>query len=250
MKCLLSGLQMREITFHATSALLDAYLVLYDMLNDDDEELRDLAAEAAAHVVATDNSVIPRLPLAASIELAKFLATNFGTSERVFEGALRRLLGHTRDKKLFVPVSTTLSSLRRSATALFEEEKQNLYIDDIREAHTWSDIAAQLTPPEKSKLPHILISWASDGLDTLATVIQEEEADGVLGWTSKAEVYVTGIRVIRSADALLRAQGFGCSGHDASLLRTKLKNVLELGKKSQLHERWVLWTRSALQPSS
>lgn len=250
MKCLLGGLQMRGVKFNAASALLDAYLILYDMLNDDDEELRDIAAETAAQVVASESSVIPRLPLSASIELAKFLATNFESSERVFEGSLRRLLRQTRSKNIFLPVSTTLASLRRSATALFEEEKQNLYIDDVREAHTWSDIVSQLTPAEESKLPQDLATWVTEGLDTLTSVIKEEEGDGVLGWTSKAEVYVTGIRVIRGATTLLRTQGFGHSGYDASLLRAKLESFLKLGEKSQLHERWVFWTRSALQSSS
>lgn len=236
---------MSGVQFTSTCSLVDAYLVLYDMINDDDEELRDIAAESTTQVLANDKSVIPRLPLASSIELAEFLATNFRSSERVFEGSLRRLLGQNRGDEIFVPVSRSLANLRRGATALFEEEKQNLYIDDVREVQTWSEILTQLSSTQ-SGLSLSFFFWVTEGLDALTSVMREEETDGVLGWTSKSEIYITGIRVISGAGVLLCRNDFGADGFDVSLIRSKLEALLEVGKKTELHERWVFWMQRAL----
>ncbi|KAL1953304.1 hypothetical protein VTO42DRAFT_3034 [Malbranchea cinnamomea] len=247
MKCLLGGLRLLDVQFHSTPSLIEALFVLYDMLNDDDDELRDIAAEAASKILATNGSVIARLPLASSVELSKFLCTNYNSQLQVFEGGVRRLLGRIHSRDMFVPVATTLRELRQGTTALFEEEKQNLYIDDVREVQVWSSVLTQLQPDPSNALSHAFHSWVTEGLDALVDVVREEEADGMLGFTSKPDVYVTGVRVVRSAETLLRTQGYRCSGFDAELLRKKLELLHAQGERSQLHERWMFLITSALE---
>jgi hypothetical protein len=69
----------------------------------------------------------------------------------------------------------------------------------------------------------------------------------MLGWTSKPEIYITGLRVMRGAEIVLRTRGFGRHDFDAASIRAKLEALADTAEKSQLHERWLLWIEAALQ---
>lgn len=75
--------------------LLGIYLILYDMLNDDDEELRDISTITASYVLQSslDGAASALVPLATSSRLAQFLATNFQTSPIILQQAIQRLTG-------------------------------------------------------------------------------------------------------------------------------------------------------------
>jgi hypothetical protein len=74
----------------------------------------------------------------------------------------------------------------------------------------------------------------------------------MLGWTSIPEIYITGLRVIRGTEIVLRTRGFGQHDLDAASIRSKLEALANTAEKSQLHERWLLWIEAAIQhePSS
>ncbi|KAI9870465.1 MAG: hypothetical protein M1830_004221, partial [Pleopsidium flavum] len=133
---------------NTSSALLDVYLALYDTLNDDDEEVRDLGADIVSWIVSTTPLHYPSqslVPLAASLRFSKFLANTYSTSSNLFVQATKRLIGQTEDhycldiirsednavKAMKIQsVHDLLISARTEDTSLFVQEKQNLFIDE------------------------------------------------------------------------------------------------------------------------
>lgn len=67
------------------AVLLDVYLVLYDLLNDDDDEIRDVAASAASWVLSrssvSPDADVALAPLNASALLADFIIDNYSDSK-------------------------------------------------------------------------------------------------------------------------------------------------------------------------
>ena len=249
MKCLLAGLCERNIKFHETPALINAYLLLYDMLNDDDEELRDIAAKIAAKLLTPENTAL-RVPRAASIQLTRFLWENFADSPVLFQGALRRFLGRTHEKTIFVSVSSAYAKAKQEPTMLFAEEKQNLYIDELQEAKTWGGVLGHLAYPNSgvSHLASKFCSWVSDGLKTLADVVRDEESqDGVLGWSTQPDIFMAGYRAIYGAQILLNTRGVGHSEFDAQATSSKLEDIIEHSKNVHLNGHWLATLRSALE---
>src|SRR5436190_1234374 len=126
---------------------LDIYLLLYDMLNDDDEELRDVAAVTASLLLSGPGSrqtqTLALLPTAASFHMTEFLIENYASSPQILRESIRRFLGaRPSDSALievdmFVPVSTLLFGYPKGSSLLFAEEKQNLFIDHAKEARIW-----------------------------------------------------------------------------------------------------------------
>ncbi|KAK2756662.1 hypothetical protein FQN54_005107 [Arachnomyces sp. PD_36] len=239
---------------------LDVYLILYDMLNDDDEELRDISTISCSYILKTlqnsresDSSAL--VPLAASSQLARFLAKNYQESPQILHETIRRLTG--QDVKLpanslgtsMLAVSSFLDEYMQSSTVLFEEEKQNLFIDDAWEADVWSDVLGRLSIPSKRIHPTLskkFPQWVSDGLLSLTEAAQLEGAGGLLGFTSKPEIFVIGLRVIQAARLLLSkdlAVGFD---FDKRLLTTRAIQLLYVGREAWVHSRWLSNLESAL----
>lgn len=244
------------------SVLLEIYLVLYDMLNDDDEELRDLAASTASWVLSCSSvsptKAVALSPLNASELLSKFIAENYASSRLLCQ----RTMAYIADQEprlssatpKFVSFLGRLSELRKESTILFEEEKQNLFIDEVREVDVWSARLRQLNESsyDEGSL-NALFNWVSNGLASLEEILAKEtEKDGLLGWASKTETFTLGVRVFSVAGAVISKDSAASrllGQEQAALLKGKLQALLASGEASLLHDDWVSRIQAALELS-
>ncbi|KKY23312.1 putative heat repeat protein [Diplodia seriata] len=129
-------------------------LIAYDALNDDDDEIRDAAARVATRIVVfgdgdyhphhdvdVDVDAVEKipavLPLAASAKLAAYLRRTYPASRVLCEEAARRLLLEEEEGgeegRSGGGFAARLAEARTENAALFAREKQNLFLDPVRE---------------------------------------------------------------------------------------------------------------------
>ncbi|SMY23097.1 unnamed protein product [Zymoseptoria tritici ST99CH_1A5] len=188
----------------------DLTLAVYDLLNDDDEDVRLLAAEVVPRILS---SIMPSAsppgqqlePIAASQSLLVVLHKRYspGTdASHLTSIALYRGFDFQPMKNTSLSVAEQLTSLSNPDTALFAQEKQNLFLDHAREVRIWAKFLHRLPPPtwtesEMSSFTH----WIHDGLTALSAA--ELEEDGPLGWSTKQEeMFTLGLRVILGVEVL------------------------------------------------
>ncbi|TKA79768.1 hypothetical protein B0A49_02661 [Cryomyces minteri] len=236
--------QLKSSHHHLMPPLLDLYLVVYDALNDDDDEIRETAAKSATRILASEtkgSNSRDVVPLVASQKLLAFLTTSYRSSPKFCTYAVSRLTaGNVTADARIQHVDTVLVQAKKEDTALFAEEKRNLYIDEVREARIWSRVLKELSV---KALPKPLVAkfaqWVSQGIATLTEAAQAE-VDGALGWTSKPEVFALGMRVVYGADVLLdwtlRSKKVPVRGSE---LRRALREFADVGSGAGLHEMWL-----------
>lgn len=230
------------------------------MLNDDDEELRDIAASTASWVLSyssvSPTSALALGPLNASELLATLITDHYSDSVYFARRVIRYLTGQesrisgSENQSSLVPVSALMAQHRQESTVLFVEEKQNLFIDEVREVDVWSRVLLQL---KRNAYPETLIrqisSWVSEALDhLLGLVSQESGSDGLLGWTSKPESFVLGVRAISIASSLASPDFSVPEALDVeqATLRLQLQSLLSAGEKASLHDNWLSRMRVAV----
>lgn len=236
--------------------LLGVYLALYDRLNDDDEEIRDMAAATVSYLLSDpskESASISLVPLAASDLLSEWLSSAYGHSRPLCSSALNRLsqalrvefLGLPSDICLlsapaaYIPVAETLAKARKRNTTMFAEEKQNLFINPVREAEIWARVLLQMAPPAVDA--HVAVAfmeWTVEGLRAL-TDAAAQELDGPLGWTSIHEVFVLGMRVLLAAKVILQWELHVEGLANAEIVKSELKRLVDVGKSNALHELWL-----------
>lgn len=242
------------------AALLDIYLILYDMLNDDDEELRDMAASTASWVLSystvSSHTAVALGPLNASSLLAQFVVEHYSGSVQLARRVIRYLTGQeprisgSDAQSSLVSVSHLAMTYCQDSTVLFVEEKQNLFVDEVREANVWSRALLHL---DRSAYPETLVrqisTWVSEGLEYMAKFVSQDAGqDGFLGWTSKPESFTLGVRVISLASVLASntfvIPEYLSIGQDK--LRTQLESLSASGKAGLLHEQWLARIRAGI----
>ncbi|KAL8938210.1 MAG: hypothetical protein Q9216_004012 [Gyalolechia sp. 2 TL-2023] len=236
------------------------YLILYDFLLDDDEDVRNTAAAAASELLISttskdENDAEMSMPLmvpAARSSLLKFLKCHYHSAPHLWTEAAQRLVaGHLSPyappKSTFPSPRALLHELKQDDTALFVEEKQNLYIDEAQEAGVWQEVMLSM---HRSAIDHDMLAelgkWSAEGLDALIEVAENEE-DGPLGWTSKPDVFTFGTRVLLAAQALLRLSEGEELGVDADGLLARLRRLEEAGVRSLLRAAWMRIIRESLE---
>ncbi|OJD28299.1 hypothetical protein ACJ73_00294 [Blastomyces percursus] len=252
MKAFVLGLKISNLHSKIKPNILETYLVLYGMLNDDDEDIRYIAAQAASTLfpLLSDNTneATALLPLAASSKLADILAETFADSTTLCAEAIGRFLGlptnpsgtRLNENKPITPVSRLLAEFQTESTVLFQEEKQNLFVEDVREVDIWAKVLSQLvTRPENTSFTLRLYSWVADGIYILINETREAGGDGVLGWISNPDVFALGIRVIRGAKILLLVTPSETLVLDKALVRQRLKDLWDQGQKVGMHHCWL-----------
>ncbi|KAL4864834.1 hypothetical protein BDV12DRAFT_7425 [Aspergillus spectabilis] len=242
---------------------LEIYLILYDLLNDDDGELRDIAALTASRVLSyssiSSGKAVTLSPLNASELFATFIAQNYAESQLLFTRAVRYILGleprigdYSSGKKP-LSVSTTTAELRKESTILFEEEKQNLFIDAIREIDIWAAVLTQLSKPAyDEQLLKEVFNWVSEGLACFSDILATPDGeDGLVGWMAKPEAYTLGVRVISLAGAMTSREvnALGLLGDEQSLLREKMDILLDRGRIGLFHADLLARNERALERS-
>ncbi|KAJ5613333.1 hypothetical protein N7510_006527 [Penicillium lagena] len=233
--------------------LLDIYLALYDMLNDDDEELRDMAAATASWALSyssvSPNAAVTLGPLNASALLAAFIADNFAESPTLTENVVRYITGQqprisgSDSRSRLLPVSDIVAEHRKESTVLFMEEKQNLFIDGVREVDVWAPALLRLKESAyKESVVRDLSCWASQGLVYLTELANESAGqDGLLGWISKPETFTVGVRLIGIASVLVAEKfplpNYMSVGQDE--LHRQMQTLWVIGVKASFHDEWL-----------
>lgn len=235
------------------ASLLDIYLILYDMLNDDDEELRDIAASTASWVLSyssvSPDTAVALGPLNANALLASFIIQHYSNSVQLSQRVMRYLTGQeprtsgSDDDRPLVSVSDLIAEYSRESTVLFVEEKQNLFIDEVREVDVWTRALVHL---KRDACPRDLVqqmsSWASEGLEYLTSYLGRDVGrDGLLGWVSKPESFTLGVRLI-SLSSALASSGFAAAEFmdvNQRELRKQLDSLLYVGKAAAVHDELV-----------
>lgn len=216
--------------------ILGLSIVLYDMLNDDDDEIRDAAAHATATLFRNarqDPTIKDTVPILTCHHLASWLRFTFPHSRDLTREALRRLTNTPPPQKLFgSPFKVTFAQERKEDDALFVIEKQNLYKDDTLDALLWSRVLCTLPP--RSEFHKELAQWVQEGLATLTETVRKEQ-DGALGWPSKPEVFTLGIRVICAAEVVLK---WSDVSERADVIKA-LREFVDLGRRGGVHGLWV-----------
>lgn len=235
------------------SVFLDTYLTLYDMLNDDDEEIRDMAASTASWVLSyssvSPDTAIALGPLNASALLADFIAENFAGSVLLAQRVMSYMTGQTTrlsdsgERAGLVAVPELVTEMRQESTVLFVEEKQNLFIEEVRETDIWARVLLRMN---RSAFPEILVRdlsrWVSEGIAHLSELAVEETGrDGLLGWTSKPETFTLGVRLISIA-SVLAAENFAVPEYmemEQGRLQEQLQSLGKKGKVASFNHEWL-----------
>ena len=274
------ALKAHNIPPYAKAEMLYVYLALYDTLADDDEEARNEGAKVASFVLSTIQSksinwetTLALSPPAAKAGLVLYLARDYGESPELWVQASLRLTGLISQLEVSArvprpgadslpakeqPLLHRIKCLEDNSVArvyeeatkeqnfIFEEEKQNLYIDPIREADVWADILCQLegsTWPDTDLAMH-WYTWVHSGLTFFLETFTNIDngtvgfRDGVLGSFSKPDVFALIYRVIMCTKVIVHFQerGYcgGASGKAKSI--TLLSGVASAGRRAQLHD--------------
>ena len=256
--------------------LLGLYIILYDILVDDDEIIRNQGADLTANLLSlmhkhatVDYSDIPLMPVAAGGKLIRILADNYSKSALLVAESIHRITGaksllklgattpsaHVKDSQdgeLVTSEERTVDQgpqlhlgsagdLVHAAihqdNSLFAEEKQNLYINPVQDVQRWTQIL--LGSHSSSWTPYLICSfykWTMQGLRALH-VENRNRYDGPLGWTSKPEVYLLGIRILAAAKVIIRRKAISQS--ERLQLISLLMTLRETGGTKMLHESWL-----------
>ncbi|KAH7558690.1 hypothetical protein BM1_04827 [Bipolaris maydis] len=246
-----STLAARPISNSTRALLLSLSLVLYDLLNDDDDEIRDLAASTTGNLLRaqgyTTSLCKDTVPILSSYRLALFTCHTFHSSSIsaststsggvLATQALYRLANTTTTAEaLFsTPFVETFARERQEDMALFAQEKQNLYKDDVLDVLLWSRVLLHLPASCVSlALKAGLAKWVADGLAVLTETATKEE-DGALGWSSKAEVFTLGMRIFCGAEVVI---GWGDAKTKSDVMMA-LGKFLHVAKSKGVHGLWV-----------
>lgn len=160
------------------------YLLLGDFLNDDDEEIRSLAANHAYQVLGTSAQCVTEI-----WNLWKLRTKAIFGGQHDFQ--------HCINKRLILEDGCELASVQLDNAlarncSLFERERQNLYYSDNQKLEDLLFYAS--FPNEKLK------DWATDGINAILSRFEDVSRDGPLGKTSDPNVWFTIYKIIRIAE--------------------------------------------------
>ena len=162
--------------------LFEIYSMLYDLLNDDDDNIREQASRLEARL--QHNSSNDRdLPCArrAREQIRNLMCSMADkSSELLFVESIRRVLAEEMtvwrpnlpallSQQLKInTVQAQLTNMLDDASVLFAEEKQNLYIDEVAEIQVWAQVWHQCRDTHNlDELKNDLEYWCRMGLSAL-----------------------------------------------------------------------------------
>jgi hypothetical protein len=152
--------------------------------------------------------------------------------------AISRMTGSTCSRSQLRPFpGVTLDEIGQDDTTLFVVEKQNLYIDEKREASRWAQVLQELsTRAVGQDQAKALIDWVINGLEVFLE--KAELMEGALGWCSNPDAFVLFWRVLCGAEVLmswrLRTKKVDVKGSE---IRHLIISLLSVGRKTDLHEQ-------------
>ncbi|KAG9254907.1 putative death-receptor fusion protein-domain-containing protein [Emericellopsis atlantica] len=174
---------LKSAAAHCTSEEhLPVLLAVYDALNDDDDEIRELAAAAAQFVYGQ-----ALVPLEAATRLLDWLAQTFKNTARFKEIVATRLTGSKGDSTAWRPAEDMINHTLKLDDALFAIEEQNLFFDEVREVKRWSSTFTTLSWAGTETSLAQLDRWLIGGMRRLHLLL--EQGDVPLGWGSAPHVF-------------------------------------------------------------
>ncbi|KAJ4197938.1 hypothetical protein NW755_000632 [Fusarium falciforme] len=179
---------------------LPALLALYDSLNDDDDDVRDVGSAAVKSILGQ-----ALVPIEAANRLLSWLSQRFGHDSTFRQVAVRRIMGDARfptPESHTASVSDQLQNAMKFDDSLFVIEEQNLFVDEVRETQRWVSIYESLSWEAKDPALEALTVWSNAGIDEMRRLVGEE--DGPLGYGSKPEVFAILSRVVYASAALVK----------------------------------------------
>lgn len=225
----------------ADQLLRSLCLSVYDLLNDDDEEIRIEAANTAHKILSADSVSAasgPAVPLVATQQLAELLTRRWPDNTDLFDTAVLRAFGvRTGGVK---SAEQLLQSFEKAEYALFKEEKQNLYIDDVRETRLWAKVAMHLSGSAvQEALLMDLTKWTVDGIAALVDKFKFS-IDGPLGWSSEENAFLLGLQIVHAAEVLLLLAGQGVAPSVLTdILRDGLTAFVEVARIRGGNVSWI-----------
>ena len=275
----IATLQKHGFDNWVTPELLSVYLSIYDTLLDDDEDVRDKGAVTTSTLLSavsgkSQGSGFLLMPLVAGARLLDYLVKNYHTSMVLFCNGICRLTGASSSSNLAPIIPSSLSpdhpidasihlrpardmlhEAMHQSTTLFNEEKQNLYLDPAKESKTWASALVALLPTLGS--PHKIMpkfsTWCLDALSALIEIMESEGSDGPLGWTYKADVFVMGIRILAAVRVMVHWSFAMDESDPTSAEREDCHNLLRMlgrlrttGEENLVHGLWVGYAEEIL----
>ncbi|KAK5745012.1 hypothetical protein LTR17_001763 [Elasticomyces elasticus] len=230
--------------------MISLCIAVYDLLNDDDEEIRMLAATATSRILAVD--ACPTIqhalqPAVASQRLLIYMVRKWSNDPDFANQAISRAFG--ADYVDRESVDEQIKASMTSNAALFAEEKQNLYIDEAREVKAWSHVILKLpsTAPHKAATMH-LSYWTDNGLKALTAQAMDQR--GHPDWCSQPGIFTLGLQVIYGAECLLRLSNDGVKlGVRPSAIRRQLAVLAHAQEAHGVHYLWQEELRRILKES-
>ena len=137
------------------------------------------------------------------------------------------------------PVADLSLEARTTSTVVFVEERQNLYIDSVKEAEDWAELLCGLDHNAwHSSLASDLEIWTMEGLAHILEILQSS-IDGALSPTSKPEVFTLYTRVLLAAKVLIIRGGLYASSDGKgkeNVFVGLLRKLLILGRSKHFHD--------------
>ncbi|KAF7504402.1 hypothetical protein GJ744_002268 [Endocarpon pusillum] len=226
------------------------YSILYNFLIDDDEEIRDIAASTVSYILGS--GVVDQLqlcPLAACHKFSSYIEEAFTGHTEVHIAALSRIMfpilmeldgleDEFANLAFRYSVKHQLDLACHESHDLFEEERQNLYVDEIREIDLWYSALGKVSHTWLDDDVRLLVGdWALEGLRELTSALPSLRS-GPLGVLSKLEFIILFWRVIRLAELSLQWD-YNCSGSMQSPKESpylmEMARLLSAAREYQVH---------------
>ncbi|KAK3638572.1 hypothetical protein LTR22_017756 [Elasticomyces elasticus] len=230
--------------------MISLCMAIYDLLNDDDEEIRMLASTATSRILAVDIRSTHQRGIQSAVaneRLLIYMVRKWSNDLDFADLAMCRAFGdgYVDEQNVDKQVKASM----RLDTALFAEEKQNLYIDEAREVKAWSQVVMQLQSTALHKAGTMHLSyWADNGLKALTAQAMDQR--GHPDWCSQPGIFTLGLQVIYGAECLLRLVNDGVKlGVRPSAIRRQLAVLVHAQDSHDVHYLWQEELRRILKES-
>ncbi|KAI3394073.1 hypothetical protein diail_3249 [Diaporthe ilicicola] len=234
------------------AAYLPFLLAAYDALVDDDDEIRDVGALAAALLTSPEAHPQPLVAVDAAESMLSWMQRHFGHTNEFKAYVACRLVGDplvtldigVQDLSAWASPEQLFAQALEVDESLFAVEEQNLFIDEVRETQRWAGVfrglphdfdemeeddggAARKVLVKDNSLTS-LKGWVERALECLA--VQAGMDDGPLGWASRPDAFALCHRVLVCGKVMAELLG-----EEGVSIRSALTRVKEIGQASRLH---------------
>ncbi|KAJ4391644.1 hypothetical protein N0V93_005263 [Gnomoniopsis smithogilvyi] len=234
------------------AAYLPLLLALYMTLVDDDEEIREVGALAAAFAMAEGDARPQALVAVDAVDaLLAWIQRHFGQTNEFRAYAACRLVGDpliaidigVQDLDAWVPAEEQFAEALKVDESLFVVEEQNLFIDEVRETERWAETFRKIEldfdeiEEEDGSIRKVLMmdssltalkSWTEGALAVVAEQVVHD--DGPLGWASNPAAFALCHRVLTCGTVLSEVLG-----PENKTIVTLLLRIQSVAQNSRLH---------------